>query len=67
VADREIQHLGSDKADVDDVGPSGDGTFDRGLGEESRMSRPTAICFGSNCSTYARPIAEPPFSSSSVG
>ena len=26
-------------------------------GEETRMSLPTAISFGSNCSTYARPIA----------
>jgi len=27
------------------------------VGEESRMSRPIAIRRGSNCSTYARPIA----------
>jgi hypothetical protein len=27
------------------------------VGDESRMSRPTAICDGLNCSTNARPIA----------
>ena len=31
------------------------------------MSRPTAIRFGSNCSTYARPIARAPSSSISAG
>jgi len=31
----------------------------------TRMSRPTAIARGSNCSTYARPIAYAPVSSSS--
>jgi hypothetical protein len=37
------------------------------VGEEVRMSRPTAIRFGSKTSTYARPIASAPSSSSSAG
>ena len=54
LADGEIEHLGADEPDVDDVCAGVGSALDRRLaidGEESRMSRPTAICFGSNCST----------------
>ena len=54
LADREIDHLGADHAEVQHVGAGVGRAFDHGgaiVGDESRMSRPTAIRRGSNCST----------------
>ena len=43
------------------------GIVEKFAGDEMRMSRPTAIRFGSKTSTNARPIARAPSSSSSDG
>ena len=54
LADGEVEHLGADHPDVDDVGAGLAAPRDERLvhrGDERRMSRPTAIDFGSNCST----------------
>ncbi len=57
LADGEVEHLGADLAEVDDV-RAGVGraaiTAAAISGEESRMSRPIAITRGSNAPTYPR-------------
>ena len=53
-ADGEIDHLGADQPEVEDVGAGRRRaaiTRPAIAGDESRMSRPTAIRRGSNCST----------------
>ena len=53
LTDREIEHLGADHPEVEYLGAASAAPDITALdmdGAEARMSRPTAIRFGSNCS-----------------
>ena len=70
LVDGEVEHLGADQADVDDVGSAWSAPAITALamaGEDRRVSRPTAMASTSKCPTNARPIRCAPSSSSSSG